>query len=75
MSERAQGDGARFALRRAVVPAELPVGALGSIGEGPRPELSPTSCSLGSIGEGPGPELSPTSCSPTLGLETVCAVC
>lgn len=31
-----------FALRRAVLPALLPVGALGR-GEGPRPELSPAS--------------------------------
>lgn len=33
----------RFALRRAVLPAELPVGARGR-GEGPRPELCPASC-------------------------------
>lgn len=33
----------RFALRRAVLPAELPVGAQGQ-GKSPRPELGPASC-------------------------------
>lgn len=43
MSARAQGDGARVCFeKRAVLPAQLPVGALGR-GEGPKPELSPAS--------------------------------